>query len=265
MTAEGPRRFMIAGEDGAHARVVPRLADRLLVDVIDWLEEETLEHVRTWDGKLGGKEDSEPPYPVKHALDDARARRLPVHGHFGGEAGLPEARMFRALFYLCQAEGDVDAVVVARDMDRDPRRRDGFAQAKSVTSWAFKIVLAAPYPETEAWEVAGFEAEDEDERARLDALKKELGFLPTKEPHQLTAQPNTLPTDAKRVLGRLTGADESQRRISKEAQENRAQKIYARRIKLTEGPLETLEARGQAAGVPEFFRAVREELAPLIG
>jgi hypothetical protein len=73
--------------------------------------------------------------------------------------------------------------------------------------WPFPIVVAAPDPEIEAWIVSGFVPGNEDERARLELVRRDLSFDPTLQSHLLTSHPNDAVTDAKRVLSRLCEDD----------------------------------------------------------
>lgn len=109
-------------------------------------------------------------------------------------------------------------------------------------SWPFAVVLASPDPEVEAWYAAGFEPVSDYEARLVASLGAELGFDPTQEPHRLTAQPNDLPTDSKRVLDALTQEDEERARLCLDT------------------ALEVLERRGRQAGLVSFLEQVRQEV-----
>ena len=113
----------------------------------------------------------------------------------------------KALLLLCHAEPRPDIVVLARDLDGHPGRRDGIEQVCHQLPWPFPIVIAAPEPEIEGWIVSGFVPKNDDEHARLEQLRGELSFDPTIHSHRLTSHPNDTPTDAKRVLSRLCEDD----------------------------------------------------------
>jgi hypothetical protein len=234
----------VAAEDWGHYRAVTRLADRVLAEVSPWYsdiltndEHPTLiDDIRRW----GTGPDERPWSPLKHAFDNARARGLPCHGHFNGEPGKSDAWMFRAQLLLFQAEcidgRAIDAVVVARDVDDDPERIAAARQVSALT-WPFPVVLALCNPEIEAWHVAGFEPEDDRERARLTELRSKLGFSPPREPQRLNSKQPDDPKDAKRVCDHLCDADND------------------RKQRCLEAPLTMLLEHGYACGLADFLAA----------
>lgn len=102
-----------------------------------------------------------------------------------------------------------EALVIARDLDRQPERRRGFRQVMDDPGMTppFPVVYAGADPEIEAWQIAGFEPETAAEHQALARMKEALGFWPHREAHRLTSRPNDAPTDAKRVLCALTNGD----------------------------------------------------------
>lgn len=197
------------GEDENHFRVATALIDDALVTSIDWVRD-VLESCREWRGLHAGEQ------WYKYAPDDAYDLRpvaiggvtIRPQGRIAGEPLKPEAGMWRKVLLLfCHAEPRPDIVVLARDLDGYPSRRDGIDQVCNHLPWPFPIVIAAPEPEIEGWIVAGFVPKNDDEHARLEQLRGELSFDPTLHAHRLTSHPNDAPTDAKRVLSRLCQDD----------------------------------------------------------
>jgi hypothetical protein len=103
-------------------------------------------------------------------------------------------------------------------------------------------------------EPGGFTPLDEEERARAERLRQELGFDPCAHAEGLTAEHPGAKRDAKRVLSYLTGGDEE---VDREATWMREV------ICMKESSLAQLEERGQATGLAEFIQEIRAKLVPL--
>lgn len=116
------------------------------------------------------------------------------------------------------------------------------------------ICLALPHPELEAWILNGFEPQDEQERAQLEALTAELGFDPTTSPERLKPGRVHRPDDGepikrstKRVLAALI-AEDDERRLSCWQKTS----------------LETLRERGQNSGLCAFFAELDARVCPTL-
>lgn len=192
-------RLGIAAESESDARLVTRLADRILLDEVDWLDADGLPHVRRWVG-LGHDEWLD----VHKAYDLARGRRLPVYGHFSGSKGELDAVMHRAALLLFAEEEEPPSVVVlSRDDDGKTERQEGCRQAVRERSWPFEVLVALAHREIEAWLVAAFEPESEEEQSALEDVRRRIGFDPRQQPERLTSGRKGSKKDAKRVLGEL--------------------------------------------------------------
>lgn len=236
--------IVVICEGPADRRTACEIADRVLSHSVDWMPPEALDGFRQW----RGLKKSEPFLAWRriHALADAANIR--VHGHFEGEPGAPDAAVaLRALkLLMIQGEQDIDAVVLLRDSDADVRRRKGLEQARSNFSGLGPIIIGLAHSKRECWVLAGFDATDDDERARLEALRRELGFDPCLDAARLTATHPGAKQDAKRVLGELTRGD------------------VQREMRCSESPsLRQLEDRGAETGLKEFIREIRERLVPI--
>lgn len=108
------------------------------------------------------------------------------------------------------------------------------------------IVLGLAHPKREAWILAGFEPQNEEERANLLAARQALGFDPCLRAHQMQASETGALHDAKRVLAALTGGQGAREEVC-----------------WTECRLETLEERGTENGLAAYVREIRERLVPL--
>ena len=182
-----------------------------------------------------------------------------VHGHFDeGEPALPDARAARrAISYLRRKLPNLDAIVLIRDQDNKPKRRDGLEQARREDGLEqarradrkrLRIVVGCAVVERECWILSGYEPEDEDEIARLHAESSRLGLDPRHRGHELTPGKDDQPRGPKRVLRILSGGDpERERRC------------------WTTTPLPTLRERGTDNGLAAYLTEVQSRLAPLLG
>ena len=113
------RKFAVVYEAAADFAIATELADRVLVESVDWLDETLLDSQREWvGGEAAGR------LTWKAIAARAREARIRVHGHFDGEPGMPDAQAARrALAYLLRRFDDLEAVVLMRDADDQPERR----------------------------------------------------------------------------------------------------------------------------------------------
>lgn len=135
-------------EDHGHFAAVTRLVDAALVAGHAWLDG-ILEDCRRWRGLA----DDEPWYKYDPAdANDLRpivldGLRIAPHGHVGGVPLKPEAGMWRrALMLLCSCKPRPDVVVLARDLDGYPERREGIDQVVANLPWPFKLPSPRPSP-----------------------------------------------------------------------------------------------------------------------
>lgn len=236
----------LAGEDRAHYEAAKTLVERVLGEHIPW-----------FDGHLQwrGPGEDQPWFPLKDALRRAKAAGREAHGHFGGEAGLPEARQVRAqlllwkklALQLARAGDEVVLGVIVRDVDRRPERRAGAEQARQTVSCPFAVLLGFCVPEAEGWYLCAFSPEDAAERERLAALTGELGFSPCAEPDRLTSTKTASERDAKKVLDRLCGDDRE------------------RRARCLAIPLAELRERGARSGLADFLQELETHAVPAVG
>ena len=203
------KRIALVAEDNGHVRVVTKLIDDTLIASIDWLDG-VLDSSRSWCGlqnELWYKYSPDDTYDLRPIMIDGVT--IKPQGRINGEPLKPEAGMWRrVLLLLSHTAPRPDVVVLVRDLDGYPERRQGMEQVRQGLPWPFHVVLATPEPEVEAWLVAGFVAANGHERARIQALVADLSFDPTVHSHRLTSHPNDAPRDAKRVLKHLSEGDE---------------------------------------------------------
>lgn len=245
MTDAGALRFVVVCEADGDRRTASTLADRVLPESVRFPADRSLDECRAWCG-----------------VDDAtgflgwagvrtRAKELGLkhlHGKFGQESGELDAKAARrALLVIEKQRPDAAAVLLIRDSDGKPERRRGLEQARDYAQWPFKIVIGVAEVKRECWVLAAFQPADDQERARLNDLRQELGFDPCEQSERLTAQKEDAKKSAKRVLRQLSDND-------------------ARRAEcgIEETDLSTLRNRGKNNGLALYLDEVRDRLAPLL-
>jgi hypothetical protein len=239
-------RFAVVHEAPADFTTATELADRVLLEAIDWLDEDQIAYQRSWLGEITG-----PRYLTWKGIKKlAREAGVRSHGHFDGEPSLPDAAAARrAIDFLLAEVPDLSAILLIRDQDDDPQRRQGLEQARKQDRSGIAIVVGLAIVERECWVLSGFEPQDENESARLAIERSKLGFDPCLRSHELTACKDDRATRSpKRVLRELTADDR------------------VRECRCWNDPsLELLRERGSDNGLAAYLHEVRDKVAPLIG
>ena len=90
-------RFAVVHEASADFQTATELADRVLVEAIEWLDEELLATQREWLAETAVGER----FTWKGIKQLARDAGIRIHGHFDGKPGLPDAAAARrAILFL---------------------------------------------------------------------------------------------------------------------------------------------------------------------
>ncbi len=173
------------------------------------------------------------------------------HGHFGkqpkaADGGAAANALLVARSWLKQGSNSADLVVLQRDIDKQPERADGLAQARAevLLPSPTKLAIGVAKPKVEAWAICAIEVGANEALQRsLENLRRDLGFDPRLESHQLEASDITARRSAKRVLEALLGSGDE---------------AYEPLCETT--PVEVLEARGKTNGLT----ALLAELAAAI-
>jgi hypothetical protein len=233
---EAPRDFQTATE----------LADRVLIEAVDWLDEHHLAHQREW----VSSSETGTPLTWKAIKALAHEAGIKARGHFKGEPGLADAAAARrAIRYLRKTLPGLKAIVLVRDRDDQPSRRKGLDQARESEPREIVIVIGLAIVEREAWVISGFEAQNDDELSRLRQAGESLGFDPCERSHDLKDHKcESACRSAKRVMQLLVGSDCE-----------RESACWQRTA------LKVLRQRGQNNGLALYLQEVRERLAPLFG
>jgi hypothetical protein len=240
------RRFAVVHEAEADFHTATELADRMLVETCSsWLDDESVVFQREWVAEEpGGRRLT---WKAMRRLTEAAG--IEAEGFFDGRPGLADARAARrAILYLRDAFPQLDGIVLIRDRDDQPDRREGLQQARAEHHGQV-VVVGLAVVEREAWVISGFEPRDDDETTRLNAERQVLGFNPCERSHELSAcKDDTAKRSPKRVLRELTLGD-------------REREAHCWR----QTSLATLVQRGDENGLAAYLTEVRQHLAPLIG
>ena len=239
-------RFAVVYEARADLEIATELADRVFIEAINWLESEHLQSNREWVGEHQGSTLAWIEIPKLAEKLNVRAM-----GHFDGKPGAFDAAASRrALLVLRRLFDDLAGVILIRDQDDKEQRRSGMEQARNLPALSsLPIVIGLAVIEREAWVIAGFEPEGEEQESRLKKVRQELGFDPRLQSHELTAgKDDQAKKSPKRVLKELCGEDRERERRC-----------------WSKTPLEVLHARGEQNGLKAFLDEVRERLAPALG
>lgn len=238
-------KIAVVYEADADLHIAIELADRVLVESIQWLEEEHLDSQRQWLVQAGNGQ----PLMWSRIGRLARESRIRSHGHFAGQPALPDAvAARRAILFLKREFPDLKAIILVRDQDGEAERRQGLNQARDEHP-SFPIVIGLAVAERECWVICGFNPLNKDEEDRLEKERQKLGYDPRLHSHLLTACKNDNAVhSAKRVVRALCGDDHG-----------RQQQCWRNT------PLTDLDSRGQDNGLSDYLNEIRTHLAPKFG
>ncbi len=239
-------RFAVVYEAAADFETATELADRVLCETIEWVDEDLIVHQRTWLGESAGGARLTWKGIKQLALDAG----ITVQGHFEDGPGLPDAAAARrAILFLRNEFPDLAAILLIRDQDDQPERRGGLEQARIQDRSTIAIVVGFAVVERECWVISGYEPRDEDESVRLEQERQHLGFDPRQRSHELTACKNDGAARSPKRVQRALSADDRDRE----------------RCCWRETPLPSLRERGSENGLAAYLEEVRTRLAGLIG
>jgi hypothetical protein len=139
-------RFAVVHEAEADFQIATDLADRVLVEAVEWLDDDLLANQRIWLAEaVGGKR-----LTWKGIKQLALDAGIKARGHFDGEAGQPDAAAARrAILFLRKEFPNLNAIVLIRDQDDQPERRVGLEQARNQDHGGIVIVIGLAVMERE--------------------------------------------------------------------------------------------------------------------
>jgi hypothetical protein len=251
--------FIVIVESGADARTATKLAERVLKEKFDWLDDDILKHCFQWSGLDSGAEFSCWRDIIK-IIEDAKEKlkykppRFLGHDSNGvplkadGAASIKVLNLVRFL----QRTRQIKAVLFIRDLDNQPERKEGIEQARSEhinKKPKLEIIIGAANPKREAWVLNGFIVSN-NEKVILEDIKKKLSFDPCIEPERLrsTSEKDTeIIRNVKFVVEQLTGKNMEREKQCWE-----------------ETSLEILRTRGVNTGLAAYLQDVEERLSIIV-
>ncbi|MBD1812349.1 hypothetical protein NDA07_04555 [Microcoleus vaginatus DQ-U2] len=252
--------FVVIVESSADARTATKLADRLLVDKIDWLESGQLQYLFRWSGLQENTEHS-CWQDINQIIDNLpqslgfRPPRYLGHGKDGAlKADGAAAIKILNLVRFIQKTRQIKAVLLSRDLDNQPQRREGIEQARSAhinRQPKLEIIIGTADRMREAWVLNGFIPSNQEEEQILKDITTQLRFNPCHESHRLRSNSWKEPArirNPKVVVEKLTGG-----------KMEREQQCWE------ETSLELLRKNGVHTGLTAYIDEIEERLIPIIG
>ncbi len=192
--------FAVVAEARADQQIASELAERVVVEGVDWIGEENPGDFIRWQGLEGASS-----YLAwKSIAGAARARGIVKHGGFRQSPGVFDERRARLALRLFKSLDDrPDGVLLVRDTDGQDARIESLERARTASTWEFEILIATPNPKRECWVLAGFDPIDASEKAALSEVRSFLGFDPRLQAERLTAKRDKGKRNAKKILERL--------------------------------------------------------------
>jgi len=132
--------FIVIVESGADARTATKLADRVLKEKFDWLDDDSLQYYFQWTG-LELEEGTEFSCwrdiirIIEEAKEKLKYKPVRYFGH--DSSGIPlkadGARAIKVLNLVSflQKTRQIKAVIFISDLDNQPERKEGIEQARS--------------------------------------------------------------------------------------------------------------------------------------
>lgn len=242
--------FVVIVESSADARIATKLAERVLVEKVDWLEHEMLQYLFEWSGLEASTENS-----CWKNIDDITKRlsdkfKFPIirsNGKFKSDGQSTNKIMKLISFLKHKQNRDIQAVILMRDLDNQPQRREHIEQARLEhinQQSKLKVVIGTADRMREAWVLNGFTPLNLEETQILEEIKTKLKFDPCEEAHKLRSNSWEEPDrvrNPKVAIAKLTGGDSS-----------REQKCWE------ETSLDLLRARGKYTGLTVYLDEIEQ-------
>jgi hypothetical protein len=253
--------FVVIVESSADARTATKLADRVLVDKIDWLEHEQLQYLFCWSGLQENTEHScwkDISDIIELAKESGfRPPKFIGRGRYGNKPlkadGANSIKILNLVGFL-QKTRPIKAVILIRDLDNQPERKEGMEQARSEhidRKTKLAIIIGTADRMREAWVLNGFVPSNQEEAQILKEITTELTFNPCEESDRLRSNSLTEPDrirNPKIVVQKLTGG-----------KMEREQQCWE------DTDLEILRKKGVQTGLTAYIDEIEERLIPIIG
>jgi len=192
--------FAVVAEGKADTQIACDLAERVVVEEVDWIEAESVAQLIRWQGA----DESRQYLTWAGIAKRFQAAGLVSHGRFRSVPGaLDERRARKALLLLTSLLEPPAGVLLVRDTDDEVGRAESLERARQAGKWKFEVILATPHPKREAWVLAGFDSQNVGEQTALEQARSTLGFDPRLRAERLTARGTRGKRNAKKVLASL--------------------------------------------------------------
>ncbi|MGK7875731.1 MAG: hypothetical protein AB4426_21270 [Xenococcaceae cyanobacterium] len=250
--------FVVVVESSADAQTATKLAERVLVEKVDWLEPDLLQSLFRWSG-LEEETEHSCWKDIRNIIKRAEKSGLSVpkfrdHRKSGAiKADGAAAIKIMNLIRLLQRNRQIKAVLFIRDLDNQPERREGLDQARSEhinRQPKLEIVIGTADRMREAWVLNGFIQSNPKEQHILQKIKDQLTFDPCEKSHKLRSNSREEPDrirNPKVVLDLLTDGNRL-----------REQQCWE------ETSLELLRKRGGNTGLTAYLHEIEQRLIPVI-
>ncbi|NJL83725.1 MAG: hypothetical protein HC890_13760 [Chloroflexaceae bacterium] len=253
--------FVVIVESSADARTATKLAERVLVEKVDWLETNLLEHLFQWRG-LEEITAHSCWRDISDIIERAKESGLPIPKFLGHKkTGTLKADGAVAMKILnliqiihIKKNRPIKAVLFIRDLDHQPERRQGIEQARSEQGDRqsnLEIIIGTANRMREAWVLNGFIPANPEEDKILQEIKAQLTFDPCEKAHRLRSsswnEPERIrnPKVVVELLTQNTG-------MLRECQ------------CWEETSLEHLRERGVYTGLTDYLNEIEQRLVPVI-
>jgi hypothetical protein len=256
--------IIVVAEDRADAEIATKLAERVLLETVNWLEPELISSYIQWRGfqehselqdhrrfstwKTDVKEKAE-------AIAQAVGLRMPkIRGHGVKGPLKPDGAATRKAITLARLlqkkQPEIKAVLLIRDLDNQPDRRIGLEQARQEEeNSSLEIILGTADPKREAWVLNGFITQSKIEEKIFLEIANKLSFDPCQEAHRL----------------RSPNASADQSRNIKAVLDELTQDNYSRQQQCWEQTdLKLLKQQGKSTGLTEYLEELQDRLPKLM-
>jgi hypothetical protein len=244
--------FIVIVESKADAEIATTLAERVLLEKVDWLEPEMLQHLVQWSGLATGTD-----YSCWKNISDIidlfsskfKFPRIRSNGRLKTDGKVARRVITLINFLQYKQNRDIKAVVFIRDLDHQPERREHIEQARSEyidLQPKLEIVIGTADRMREAWVLNGFMPSNPEETRILAEISTRLNFDPCEEAHRLRSNSGD-ERNPKVVVGKLTGDDSS-----------REQQCWE------ETSLDILQSKGIHTGLTVYLDEIEQRLIPII-
>ena len=253
------REFIVIVESGADARTATKLGERVLIEKVDWLEDDNIQYFFQWCGLQEGTEYScwKDIDKIVESLKSSGLRSPRYRGHHS--QGIPlkadgaaSIKVLNLVRYL-QKTRQIRAVIFIRDLDSQPERREGIEQAREQhinKLPTLEIVIGTANPKREAWVLNGFTPSNQQEEEILEQIKMQLRLDPCTESNKLRSTS-------------LVGSDRI--RNPKVVVEQLTNNNMQREQQCWEDTsLQLLRERGVDTGLTDYICEVEERLSPIL-